>query len=128
MSVKMPEAVAEIMSGYVIVWAGTGPIAPLIERTGAQTGSLLITTDQAEAYANERVREALEELKGLADRAYCLYIENLRTPECLGWEHKVKTGKFGDMELKAHTKAAEFLGRHRAFSEAADAIRALLAR
>lgn len=34
-----PESVAEIMSGFVIHWAGTGPIAPLCERTGAKVGS-----------------------------------------------------------------------------------------
>ncbi len=62
--------------------------------------------------------------QAMADRAYCNYIEQLRRDECLGWEHKVKTGKFGEVELKAHKKAAEYLGAHRAFSEAAKLIAA----
>src|SRR5690606_30822418 len=50
--------------------AGSGPIAPLCERTGATAGSLLITTTQAEAYADARVREALEEAAKICeDRA-----------------------------------------------------------
>lgn len=65
-----------------------------------------------------------DDLQDLSDRAYCQYIEQMRRPECLGWEQKVKDGRFGEAELKAHTKAGEFLGRHHAFSEAA----ALLAR
>jgi hypothetical protein len=73
-------------------------------------------------------REALAaELQGKSDTAYCKYIEILRRDECLGWEHKVKTGKFGEPELKAHTLAAEHLGMHRAFAAAAADVRAALA-
>lgn len=54
---KMPEPVAEVCSGHALHWAGSGPIAPLCERTGAKVGSLLISTTQAEAYADARVRE-----------------------------------------------------------------------
>ncbi|MGB5807790.1 hypothetical protein [Castellaniella sp.] len=61
-----------------------------------------------------------DELRSRADAAYSAYIQQMRSRECLGWERKVKTGKFGEAELKAHTKAGEFLGRHRAFSECAD--------
>lgn len=57
----MPEPVAEICSGHTLHWAGSGPIAPLCERTDAKVGSLLITTTQAEAYKDACVREALEE-------------------------------------------------------------------
>lgn len=60
-------------------------------------------------------------LEGLSDRAYCDYIAKMRTNECLGWEEKVRTSKFGQAELNAHTKAGELLGRHRAFAEAAAA-------
>lgn len=59
--VAMPEPVVEVCSGYTLHWAGSGPIAPLCERTGAKIGSLLITTEQAKAYAAAKVREALEE-------------------------------------------------------------------
>lgn len=59
----MPESVAVVVSDYVLFWAGSGPIAPLVERTGAKVGSRLITTDQAEAYATARVREALAEVE-----------------------------------------------------------------
>lgn len=72
----------------------------------------------------EPVKAPSDELQGLSDRAYCQYIEQMRRHECLGWEQKVKDRRFGEAELKAHTKAGEFLGRHRAFSEAV----ALLAR
>lgn len=61
MTVKMPEPVAVIVSDYALFWAGSGPIAPLCERTGAKVGSQLITTTQAEAYKDACVREALEE-------------------------------------------------------------------
>lgn len=56
--VKMPEPVAEICSDYDLHWAGSGAISPLCERTGAKVGSLLITTTQAEAYADARVAES----------------------------------------------------------------------
>lgn len=66
-------------------------------------------------------------LEGLSDRAYCDYIAKMRTNECLGWEEKVRTSKFGQAELNAHTKAGELLGRHRAFAEAAAAAWAMIA-
>ena len=59
---------------------------------------------------------------GLSDRAYCNYIEQMRRDVCLGWEYKTKHGKFGEAELKGHTKAGELLGRHKAFAEAANAL------
>lgn len=63
---KMPEPVAEIMPGHTIYWAGTGSIAPLLERTGAKIGDRLITTAQADAYAQAVRREALEEAAKVA--------------------------------------------------------------
>lgn len=59
--VKMPESVALVVSDFAIFWAGSGPIAPLVERNDVRVGSQLITTEQAEAYAKARVREALED-------------------------------------------------------------------
>ena len=64
-------------------------------------------------------------LQARADNAYIEYIARLRRDECLGWEIKAKRGKFGEPELKAHTAAAEMLGRHRALSEAAEMLREL---
>ncbi len=54
----MPESVAVIVSDYALFWAGSGPIAPICERTGAKVGSHLIATTQAEAYKDACVREA----------------------------------------------------------------------
>lgn len=72
----------------------------------------------------ESNRPSLESVfRGLSDRAYCNYIEQMRRNECLGWEHKVKHGTFGEAELKAHTLAGRLLGRHHAFAEAANALR-----
>lgn len=64
------------------------------------------------------------QLQAMSDRAYCQYIEQLRRSECLGWEQKAKTGRFGEAELLAHTRAAELLGRHRSLAEAASMLRA----
>ncbi|AWM87360.1 hypothetical protein [Microvirga sp. 17 mud 1-3] len=78
-----------------------------------------------EADRQDHLRDAAkmvpsDELRSRADAAYSAYIQQMRSRECLGWEHKVKTRKFGEAELKAHTKAGEFLGRHRAFDECAN--------
>jgi len=64
----------------------------------------------------------ISHLQALGDRAYCDYIAKMKTNECLGWEEKVRTKKFGQAELTAHTKAGELLGRHKAFAEAATAL------
>lgn len=68
--VTMPEPVAEVCSDYALHWAGSGPIAPLCERTGAKVGSLLITTTQAKAYANAGVREVLEQAAQEIEHCY----------------------------------------------------------
>lgn len=57
----MPPVSVIVESCYELRWVGGEPIAQLVARTGAKPGSLLITTDQAEAYKNACVREALEE-------------------------------------------------------------------
>lgn len=64
----------------------------------------------------------ISHLQALGDRAYCDYIAKMKTNECLGWEEKVRTKKFGQAELTAHTKAWELLGKHRAFAEAVAAL------
>ncbi len=63
-------------------------------------------------------------LAGMSDAAYCLYIEQMRRPECLGWEAKVRAGQFGREHLAAFMHAAEMLGRHKALAEAAQMVRA----
>ena len=69
-------------------------------------------------------RPSLEEVfRRLSDRAYCNYIEQIGSDVCLGWEHKAAHGKLGEAELKGHTLAGEMLGRHKAFDEAANALR-----
>ena len=76
----------------------------------------------SESVANNR--PSLEEVfRRLSDRAYCNYIEQMRRDACLGWEHKAAHGKFGEAELRGHTIAGEMLGRHKAFAEAANALR-----
>lgn len=56
--------------------------------------------------------DLLGRLRAYADRQYCLGIEQLRRNECLGWEHKLKTGKFGEAEMKAHENANRHFGAH----------------
>jgi len=62
-------------------------------------------------------------LSGMSDTAYCLYIEQMRQPTCLGWEAKVRAGQFGHDNLDAFMRAAELLGRHKALAEAARMMR-----
>lgn len=62
------------------------------------------------------------DLRGKADKAYCDYIRQMSRTECLGWEAKVRAGRFTEKELAAHTHAGELLGRHRALHEAAQAL------
>lgn len=69
-NVQMPESVAVVVSDFAIFWAGSGPIAPLVERNDVRVGSQLITTSQAEAYAKARVREALEKAASICEAAY----------------------------------------------------------
>lgn len=64
----MPPVSVIVENDYELRWVGAEPIAKLVERTGAKPGSVFITTDQAEAYADARVRAALEEAAEIADR------------------------------------------------------------
>ena len=66
----------------------------------------------------------VRELQGKSDAAYCDYIARMRRQECLGHEAKMKCGAFGEAELLAHTKAVEQLGRHRAYADAIEMVRA----
>lgn len=61
-------------------------------------------------------------LQSASDSAYCEYIRTLQRTECLGWEAKVKSGQFGEQELKAHNMANEYLGEHRAYLKAVSVV------
>lgn len=61
------EPVAEVGSTYTLLWAGSETISAIHERSGVKVGSLLVTTQQAEAYAAAKVREALEEAARICD-------------------------------------------------------------
>ena len=59
--------------------------------------------------------DLLTRFNARCENAYLEYIGLCRADPCLGWEAKVDQGKFGLTELEAHKKAAEMLGRHRAY-------------
>ena len=70
-------------------------------------------------------RPSLEDVfRGRSDRAYYNFIKQIGSDVCLGWEYKSRHGMFGEAELKGHTLAGEMLGRHKAFDEAANTLRA----
>lgn len=76
---------------------------------------------EAHARADERHKaraELIAELHAYADRQYCIGIEQMRRPECLGWEAKVKTGRFGEAEFGAHARANKAFGAHFGIYEA----------
>ena len=60
--------------------------------------------------------DLLGRLVALRDNAYLSYIESCRVTECLGEEAKIERCEFGAAELKAHRKAADWLGKHRAYA------------
>lgn len=57
----LPEPVAVVCHGYELFFVGGGPIADLARRLGVKVGDRLITTTQAEAYANAKVQEMLHQ-------------------------------------------------------------------
>jgi hypothetical protein len=59
-----------------------------------------------------------EVLKSRSDNAYCDFIAQMKRDECLGPEEKIRIGKFGNEELRAHCAGHNLLGRHQAFTEA----------
>jgi hypothetical protein len=64
------------------------------------------------------MKELLTHLEALRDNAYFEYIGHCRRDECLGWEAKIDYQKFGLPEIEAHKRAAEWLGKHRAYANA----------
>ena len=82
---------------------------------------------EAEVERLNRVNaELVERMQAFADRQYCLGIEMLQRQECLGWEAKVKAGKFGQAHLDAHVQAGRHFGAHFGIYEAIKAARAAL--
>ena len=73
----MPPVSVIVENDYELRWVGAEPIAKLVERTGAKPGSVFITTDQAEAYANARVREALYDASVVADNWAMLHCDDV---------------------------------------------------
>lgn len=67
--------------------------------------------------------EILAQIEELAVSEYLRYSGLCKRTECLGWEAKVKSGRFGGDELKAHKNAQEAYGKHLAFSEVAAMLR-----
>ena len=59
------------------------------------------------------------------DNAYVAYIELCRVDACLGFEAKIENSLFGSDELKAHERAAEKLGEHRAYRHVIKELREL---
>lgn len=86
-----------------------------------------LRTELAGARAGaERVAVVAKTLSGISSKAYCDYTAQMSKDECLGWEHKVATGKFGWPEIDAHCEAARLLSLHRTSHDAAVAIDAAL--
>ena len=75
---------------------------------------------------NERLAVEVAELRRLGDNAYCAYINDHRKDDCLGITYKMEKGIFTQKNLDALNKAAEQLGKHRAFHEAAKLIEAAI--
>lgn len=76
-------------------------------------------TEQITTQQREKVEKLKEVLKRKSSRAYCDALNQASKFECLGWEAKVKAGKFGKAELDAHGRVQELLGRHRALADVA---------
>lgn len=71
--------------------------------------------------ASEQMYEAL---KGKSDKSYWDYLDQLKRDACLGSEQKLHDGTFTLDNLDAFMRAAEFLGRHKAYAEMRSALAA----
>ncbi|MDF2860290.1 MAG: hypothetical protein K0S02_562 [Achromobacter mucicolens] len=85
-------------------------------------GHRMFSASQVEAHVKKAVREALaaqvSALHAFADRKYCIAIEYARRNEALGWESKVKNGRFGVDEYACHKNMNEAYGAHFGIYEA----------
>lgn len=116
---------------YGLVYIADEPVDTAIANAAKQIEAELDKkTDEAHDYGytqgkkaeQARVEKVRKLLKEKSDRAYCDYIDQLRKPECLGWEAKIEADIFGKAELNAHNKASELLGRSRAFADVTTAL------
>lgn len=57
----MLKPIVKVGDTFQLLWAGARTISEIAAQDGVKVGSLLITTTQAEAYADAVRREALEE-------------------------------------------------------------------
>lgn len=83
-NVKKPELVAIIYSSYELRFAGSGSLMEILKKSHARVGSVLVTEDQSEAYAAERVREAFEQAAQEADDWAMQYVEVDSAPHRIG--------------------------------------------
>lgn len=60
----------------------------------------------------------IESLKAFADAKYISALKQCEQDACLGWEHKVQNGKYGDSEHQAHANASKDFGAHFGIYEA----------
>lgn len=77
--------------------------------------------------AKDAALKLVSELQTLSEAAYGEYVSVTQNTECLGWKSKINAGTFGESELKAHRTADNWLGKHRAYSDAATKLAAILA-
>jgi len=71
---------------------------------------------------NQFFDHLIQRFREKCDDEYLKYVAQLKQKECLGWEAKMRAGEFGGMELNAHCKANEHLGRHLAWNMAIEEI------
>jgi hypothetical protein len=101
---------------------GFDPANPACDKCGARMSKAAGAGNRKKFWDREHGEQEMPEQAGAglrekANQAYCDYIDQMKRPECLGYEQKLKEGKFGRPELDAHVRAGELLGRHRAFAE-----------
>lgn len=73
------------------------------------------------------VRKAGDSFKEKSESAYCLYLDRLKRPDCLGADAKMAYGTFTTRHLLAHNDAQRALGEHRALMYAYNALGRALA-
>jgi len=77
--------------------------------------------------AQALLEAAFVHLAAFADAEYVRGCHISQRDECKGWEHKAKTGKFGQAEYEAHKQFDEAMGAHFGIYKAIKSARAALA-
>lgn len=75
----------------------------------------------------DSLQDVVAELNGKANTAYINYIRTMQKDDCLGLDYKSESGLLRKKNVEEFMRAAEFLGAHRALTEAADRLSALAA-